>query len=92
MRLDDLNYHNLNYLFIAAADKYFRLVDPTNDGKNELTVDFIKANASHKNRMPIVKLFEQKDLGYSMVKKPYHPSANAMNRAMINKLDKLENV
>lgn len=89
LMLEDLTPENIRYTFMMAQDKYFRIVDPTNGGTIELTPEYMRNMRTHKNRMPIVKLFEMSALQHKLVKKPFHETANTYNRNVINRLDQL---
>lgn len=87
--LRDLERPNITATYLAAADKYFRLVDATNGGRNEITPDYVKSMKGHKNRLPIVKLFADSEGVIKFCTKPYHEPANKYHRAAINRLDEL---
>lgn len=87
--LSDLTQHNLNYIYVALQQKYFRLVDATNGGTRQVDDNLFLTMRDHKNRLAPVKLFEVQDLKIAMVKKKHHLTANRYNRAVINRLDTL---
>lgn len=89
LTLEDLTPDNIRYTFLCAQDKYFRIVDPTNGGTVELTPQYLQKMRTHKNRMPVIKLFDSQSLLHKLVKKPFHETANSFNRNVINRLDQL---
>lgn len=89
IELTDLEPHNIFNTFVAASDKYFKLVDPTLGGTQEITPEYCATMATHKNRLPLVKLFPPATLVLKFSKKKYHQAANQFNRAVIKRLDEL---
>lgn len=89
IELGDLEQDKLAATFLAAADRYLRLVDATRGGSMEITADYIASMNGHKNRLPIVKLFSESTAVLSFAKKPYHEAANRFHRAVITRLEQL---
>lgn len=87
--LDDLTMAKLPMTFMAAADRYFRLVDATNGGTAQITPSYISSMGSHKNRLPIVSLFGDSKPSIKFSTKKYHEPANKYHRSVINRLDQL---
>lgn len=89
--LDDLSLANLPTTFIAAANKYFKLVDATQGGVAEITPEYCESMRGHKNRLPAVDLFHTNVIAVAFSKKKYHEPANRFHRSVINRLDELGN-
>lgn len=89
VELDDLGPAKLADTFLAAADRYFRLVDASKGGTQKIDADYISRMNGHKNRLDVVRLFSQSKAVLAMVKKPYHEPANRYHRSVINRLDEL---
>lgn len=89
VQLNDLEPHKLYNTFVAAADRYFKLVDPTCGGANKLTAEYCRSMSTHKNRLPIVKLFPPATMVMAFTKKKYHQCANQFHRSVIKRLDEL---
>lgn len=87
--LEDLSGAHIVETFIAACDKYFRLVDATEDNTIEITPDYCRKMRGHKNRLQKVALFSPALCRSQFVKKEYHKPANQFHRAVINRLDQL---
>lgn len=87
--LEDLDPNHIGETYLAALDRYFKLVDATNDGDNELSVESLRSMAGHKNRMPRIELFPRRTSVVTFIKKPYHEPANKFHRDVINRLSKL---
>lgn len=87
VQLADLTPEKLPYVFRAAADRYFRLVDATQGGTREITPDYCQAMASHKNRLPIIDLFREKTLWVKLSKKKYQKNPSRFTKSVINSLD-----
>lgn len=86
LMLQDLQPSNLVTLFVLASDRYFRLVDFSEGGTKEVSVDRIKEYAKHKERLPIVDLFRPKTLLLSMSKKKYQKNPTRFTKAVISAL------
>lgn len=89
LTLDDLAPAKLAETFLAAQDKYFRLVDATDGGRATVDREYCEIMRGHKNRLPSVRLFEAHSLLTVFCKRPYHVPANKFNRDVINRLDAL---
>lgn len=89
IELDDLSEARLADTFLAAADRYLRLVDASKGGTQPITADYLSRMNGHKNRLPQVMLFSGSKAVLAFAKKPYHEAANRYHRAVINRLDKL---
>lgn len=87
--IEDLEPNHIAETFIAACDKYFRLVDASNDNTTEITADYCRKMKGHKNRLQKVQLFSPALCRSQFVKKEYHKPANQFHRAVINRLDQL---
>lgn len=85
----DLEQDKIFSTFKAAADRYFRLVDPTCGGSEELTMEYCRKMATHKDRLPLVDLFPESHMTAAFTKARYHEAANQFNRAVIKRLDEL---
>lgn len=89
LQLDDLAPAELMNTFIAAADRYFKIVDPTLGGARVITPELLQSLSGHKNRLPVINLFPYKTCTYSFSRKKYHDSANKFHRSVITRLDQL---
>lgn len=87
--LEDLSSAHIVETFISACDKYFRLVDASDDGSVQITSDYCRKMRGHKNRLPKVHLFSPALCRSQFVKKDYHKPANQFHRAVINRLEQL---
>lgn len=87
--LEDLSPTHLADTFVAACDKYFRLVDATADGTIEITPEYCRKMRGHKNRLQKVNLFTPRLLRCAFVKREYHKPANQFHRSVITRLDNL---
>lgn len=87
--LEDLSRAHIVETFLAACDKYFRLVDATADNTVEITPDYCRKMRGHKNRLQKVHLFSPALCRSQFVKKEYHKPANQFHRAVITRLDQL---
>jgi hypothetical protein len=86
LQLEDLQPSNLITLFVLAADKYFRLVDFSEGGTKQVTVERLEQYAKHKERLPIVDLFRPKTLLLSMSKKKFQKNPTRFTKAVISSL------
>lgn len=89
LELTDLEPLHLFETFRAAAAKYFRLVDASCGGTQEITPAYCNKMASHKNRLQEVELFNSRNCRVSFTKKKYHEAANKFHRSVIKRLDEL---
>lgn len=89
LELADLEPLRLYETFKAACSKYFRLVDASMGGQQEITPEYCRTMASHKNRLPEVELFNSKAAHVVFTKKPFKEPANKFHRAVIRRLDEL---
>lgn len=87
--LDDLVQSKLPMTFLAAADRYFRIVDATDGGAQEVTPSYMASMKGHKNRLPVVHLFDTSAPVLKFCSKKYHQPANRYHRAIITRLDQL---
>lgn len=89
IELADLDQIHIFDTFRAAADRYFKLVDATEGGSQEITPEYCTTMASHKNRLPLVNLFPRSVMTQTFTKKKYHEAANRFHRSVIKRLDEL---
>lgn len=87
--LEDLSSAHIVETYLAACDKYFRLVDATADNTIEVTPEYCRKMRGHKNRLAKVHLFSPALCRSQFVKKEYHKPANQFHRAVITRLDQL---
>lgn len=89
LELADLEPASLFETFRAAANKYFKLVDASINGSEQITPAYCQKMASHKNRLPEVELFTPSSARVTFTKKKYHEPANKFHRAVIKRLDEI---
>lgn len=87
--IEDLSSAHIAETFLAACDKYFKLVDATCGNTIEVSPDYCRKMRGHKNRLPKVHLFSPALCRSQFVKKEYHKPANQYNRSVINRLEQL---
>lgn len=87
LMLQDLQPSNLVTLFVLASDKYFRLVDFSMGGTEEVNAERLESYAKHKERLPIVDLFRPKTLLLTMSKKKYQKNPTRFTKAVISALN-----
>lgn len=87
--IEDLSSAHVVETYLAACDKYFRLVDATCDNTIEVSPEYCRKMRGHKNRLPKVHLFSPALCRSQFVKKEYHKPANQFHRSVINRLEQL---
>lgn len=88
----DIIGDNLRYTFLMAVDRYFRLVDFTMGGTQPVSVERCFSMATHKNRMPIVSLFDCDGLNCHLCRAKYHLPCNRFNRSVVSRLQSLSSI
>lgn len=86
--IEDLAPERLADTYRAAADKYFRVVDPTLGGTRQITAELCASLRGHKNRMPQIHLFAGAS-SVKMSRRRYTPPSTSYNRAVIRRLEEL---
>lgn len=89
LKLEDLAPTRLAETFIAAQDKYFKLVDATDGGTRTIDRKYCEVMRGHKNRLNAVQLFDARSMQTVFCKRPFHVPANKFHRDVINRLDQL---
>lgn len=87
LELSDLQPANLVTLFVLAADRYFKLVDFSEGGTKEVSVERVQSLAAHKDRLPVVDLFRPRTLLLNMNKKKYQKNPTRFTKAVISALN-----
>lgn len=90
--ISDIIGDALRYTFLMAVDRYFRLVDFTIGGTQPVSVDRCFAMSTHKNRLPIVNLFDCDGLNCQMCRAKYHLPCNRFNRSVVTRLQSLSSI
>lgn len=90
--ISDIIGDALKYTFLMAVDRYFRLVDFTIGGTQPVSVDRCFAMSTHKNRLPIVNLFDCDGLNCQMCRAKYHLPCNRFNRSVVTRLQSLSSI
>lgn len=90
--ISDIIGDALKYTFLMAIDRYFRLVDFTIGGTQPVSVDRCFAMSTHKNRLPIVNLFDCDGLNCQMCRAKYHLPCNRFNRSVVTRLQSLSSI
>lgn len=90
--ISDIIGDALKYTFLMAVDRYFRLVDFTIGGTQPVSVDRCFAMSTHKNRLPIVNLFDCDGLNCQMCRAKYHLPCNRFNRSVVSRLQSLSSI
>lgn len=92
LTIADIIGENIKYTFLLAVDRYFRLVDFTLGGTQPVSVDRCFALSTHKNRLPLVMLFDCDGLNCQMCRAKYHLPCNRFNRSVVSRLQSLSSI
>lgn len=92
LTIADIIGDNLRYTFLMAVDRYFRLVDFTINGTQKVSIDRCFNMATHKNRLPIVSLFDCAGLNCQLCRAKYHLPCNRFNRSVVARLQSLSSI